>query len=93
MSNTTSDEQNMRNCEQTIDNCELNMNNRENSLNDRELGPDSDALTHVDSKGLDFLNNVKISRILVRRIQSRSCHRKLYLKYMNIKDGCKNILD
>jgi len=51
VSNTTSDEQNLRNCEQNINNCELNMNNRENSLNDHEQGPDSDALTHVDSKG------------------------------------------
>ena len=56
MTNTTSDKQNFENCEQSIDNSEENINNCEDSLNKRYQRPDceSDALTHVDSKGLDF---------------------------------------
>ena len=56
VTNTTSDKQNFENCEQSIDNSEENINNCEDSLNKRYQRPDceSDALTHVDSKGLDF---------------------------------------
>jgi len=53
VTNTTSDKQNFENCEQSIDNSEENINNCEDSLNKRYQRPDceSDALTHVDSKG------------------------------------------